>query len=565
MNKPERMVGHARAIAEHGPDAMWVFDVESFQLIDVNRNFEALTGLPRERLIGATPMDVSPPLQAGGVPTEDYARGLIARTLDGEKVIAPWTVRHVDGHNIPCELRAIHFASPGRTLICGSMLDIRARRQAEQELQFRMQLESLIMRLSTGMIRLKAQDIDAGIQQALREVGEFAQVDRSYVFLFEDDGSRVSCTQEWCAAGIAPEIQRLQDLRVDDFPWVEARLRAGEVVHVPRMAEVPAEAAAERVEWQAEGIQSLLLVPMRLGDSVVGYVGFDSVRAEKAWPPDHIALLTIFGEMVSNALERARTESLLGLQRDTLERSNRELERSNVELKHFAYIASHDLQEPLRAISGFSSLLARQYKGKLDHTADEYIGFIVGAAGRLHHMITDLLDYSRIDTRAKPFEPCALEQVLRLALDNLRASVTELQAEITHEPLPAVMGDGPQLAQLFQNLLGNALKFHGPERPRIHIAAEWQDGEWEIRVRDNGIGIAPGDTVRLFQLFQRVHDREKYPGTGIGLAVCKRIVERHRGQIWVERNPDRGCTFHFTLPASRLSVSGLESGAAAAP
>jgi len=540
---PQKATAPLRAIAEHGPDAMWVLDVETVRLIDVNDNFVELSGYPRDRMIGATPMELSAPLQDGGRPVVGYTRELIGRVLAGEKLIAPWTILRSDGREIPCELRAIQLISAGRRLICGSLTDVSQRIRAERELAYRTSFENLIMRLSNGMIVLTHEQVDAGIHEALAQIGQFAQVDRSYVFLFDSHGSRVSCTHEWCAPGIEPEIQRLQNLRVADFDWVERQLFRDEVVHVPRVADVPDEAAAERKEWQIEGIQSILLVPMRFGSEVTGYTGFDSVRSEKTWPDDIIALLRIFGEMVSNALERKRAELQLTRQREALE-------RSNAELQQFAYLASHDLQEPLRAISGFSALLSKQYSGRLDSTADEYIRYIVAAAGRMHHMISDLLEYSRIDAHARPFEPCDLNLVLDLALANLRASITELQACIEHAPLPRVMGDPSQLMQLFQNLIGNALKFHGAEPPRVSISAAAEGAGWTLRIRDNGIGIAAAERERVFQLFRRLHDDDQYPGTGIGLAACRRIVERHRGMIWIEDHDGPGSCFCVSLPAA---------------
>jgi len=530
-----------RAIAEHGPDAMWVLDVDSIRLIDVNENFVALSGYPRARLIGATPMELSAPIQPGDYPVETYARELIGRVLAGEKLIVPWVIRRSDGVEVSCELRAIQLQGSGRALICGSLTDISKRIRADQELAYRTRFENLIMRLSNGMIVLSLEQIDEGVHQALGQIGQFAQVDRSYVFVFEASATRVSCTHEWCAPGIEPQIQRLQQLLVSDFEWVERQLCRGDVVHVPRMSGLPREAASERTEWEVEGIQSILLVPMRFGSEVIGYVGFDAVRSEKTWPDDIIALLRMFGEMVSNALERKRAETLMRRQRDALE-------RSNAELQQFAYIASHDLQEPLRAISGFSALLSKQYGGRLDQTADEYIRYIVAAAARLHRMIVDLLDYSRLDANAL-LQRCNLDRALDMALENLRTLTGELRAEIQRGPLPEVMGDPSQLMQLFQNLISNALKFHGPEPPRVSISAVLQGGFWTLRVRDNGIGIPEAERERVFQLFRRLHDEEQYPGTGIGLAACKRIVERHRGSIWIEGVAGPGSCFCITLPA----------------
>jgi PAS domain S-box-containing protein len=232
-----------------------------------------------------------------------------------------------------------------------------------------------------------------------------------------------------------------------------------------------------------------------------------------------------------------------------------DLKRSNQELEHFAYVASHDLQEPLRTVSSFSQLLARRYQGRLDDDAHDFIDFIVDGASRMQTLINDLLAFSRIGTRGNPFEQVACEKILKHATENLDAAIAESGAAITHDPLPTVKADRTQLTQLFQNLFGNAIKFRREgEAPRIHVSAAPQDGTWHFSVRDNGIGIAPEYFDRIFVLFQRLHGRQEYPGTGMGLAICKKIVERHRGRMWVESEPGTGSIFHFTIPNERTSL-----------
>jgi signal transduction histidine kinase len=224
-----------------------------------------------------------------------------------------------------------------------------------------------------------------------------------------------------------------------------------------------------------------------------------------------------------------------------------ELARSNAELEQFAYVASHDLQEPLRMVASFTQLLAKRYQDKLDQDAKEFINFAVDGATRMQTLINDLLAYSRVGIQGKPFKPTDGEAVLKMAVDNLARSIAQSGVIITHEPLPTICGDEVQLIQLFQNLIANAVKFHGQEPPRVHISARRQDGEWVFAVRDNGIGIAPEQQKRIFSIFQRLHHRSEYPGTGIGLAICKKIVERHGGKIWVESEVGRGATFYFTV------------------
>ena len=238
-----------------------------------------------------------------------------------------------------------------------------------------------------------------------------------------------------------------------------------------------------------------------------------------------------------------------------------ELVRSNEELQRFAYVASHDLQEPLRSVTSFLQLLQRRYKGKIDSDADEYIGFAVDGAHRMKQLIGDLLAYSRVDSQAKPFEPVALGAALDVALENLKSAIQESGAVIARDLLPTVDADGAQITQVFQNLIGNAIKFRGDRPLGIRIGAEKTEAGWTIRVQDNGIGIEPQYAERIFVIFQRLNG-QKYPGSGIGLSICKKIVERHHGRIWMESIPGSGTTFFFTLPDQ---VPARSSSAATSP
>ncbi len=225
------------------------------------------------------------------------------------------------------------------------------------------------------------------------------------------------------------------------------------------------------------------------------------------------------------------------------------LKRSNAELEQFAYVASHDLREPLRAVSGCAQILKNNCGGKLDEDADAMIGHVVDGAKRMADIIDDLLALSQIGSQGKPFAKTAIEKPLALALENLSVLIRERGVTVRHDALPVLPVDGSQLALLFQNLIGNAIKFCGDRAPEIDIGATSDgNGFWIISVHDNGIGIDPKYFERIFGIFQRLHTRDEYPGTGIGLAICKKIVERHGGRIWPESAPGAGATFHFTLP-----------------
>ncbi len=323
---------------------------------------------------------------------------------------------------------------------------------------------------------------------------------------------------------------------------------------------------------RAAGLHAGFAFPIRSAGEVIGVMDFFSRSAQ---PPDDdlLRMFDALGSQIGDFIKRKKAE-------ETLVRYSDELERSNKELQMFASIASHDLQEPLRVVSGFAQLLEQRYRGKLDKNADDFIGYMVDGAERMQQLIRDLLDYSRVTTRGNPFKPASCDLVMQRALTNLKASIEESEALITADPLPVVTADESQLVHLFQNLIGNAVKYRRKqEPPRIHVSAKQladpavhsalrlhpavtsasdasagriphsaSETGWLFSVQDNGIGIEPQYFDRIFQVFQRLHKREEYPGTGIGLAICKKIVERHGGSIWVKSEPGKGSTFLFTLP-----------------
>ena len=252
------------------------------------------------------------------------------------------------------------------------------------------------------------------------------------------------------------------------------------------------------------------------------------------------------------AVRRAREEKQLRDQRrqaeDELAQKVAELARSNAELEQFAYVASHDLQEPLRMIANYTQLLAERYRGKLDEQADKYIAYSVNGATRMQALIQDLLKFSRVGRQEIEPRTTDCRAVIEQALKNLQASILESGAVVNFSGLPVLKADPGQLVQVFQNLIGNAIKFHGPETPTIQIDAEQKDREWVITVSDNGIGIPAENREDIFVIFRRLHTRTEYAGNGIGLSICKKIVERHGGKIWIEAQAKAGCCFKFTLP-----------------
>jgi light-regulated signal transduction histidine kinase (bacteriophytochrome) len=294
-------------------------------------------------------------------------------------------------------------------------------------------------------------------------------------------------------------------------------------------------------EWaKREGMVSFAGYPLLADGEVIGVF---AMFGRERLAPDTLVALGSISDAIAQGVKRKQAEL-------ALEERAKELARSNSDLEQFAYVASHDLQEPLRMVAGYVQLIERRYKDKLDADANDFIGFAVEGAQRMQRLINDLLSYSRVGRRVSELTPVDAEIAFTHALESLRTTVEECAGTVTHDPLPTkVWADETQLEQLLQNLVTNALKFKGAESPRVHVSAERRGADWLFSVRDNGIGIDPEYFDRIFVIFQRLHGRQEYPGTGIGLAICKRIVDRHGGRIWVESTPGAGSTFYFTLPA----------------
>ncbi len=279
-----------------------------------------------------------------------------------------------------------------------------------------------------------------------------------------------------------------------------------------------------------------------------------SSEASAALPVGNIWLET---QLVPLRDASGTISGVMGISRDitgrklaeqNLKKANEDLARSNSELERFAYVASHDLQEPLRMVTSYLQLLVKRYADRFDGDALDFINYAVDGSNRMKALINDLLAYSRVGTRSKEYTATDCERVLDQVLQILQPAVAETQAEITHDPLPVIWADESQIEQLFQNLVANAIKFHGAAAPSVHVGAQKENHNWLFSVRDNGIGIDPQYFERIFIIFQRLHNREEYPGTGIGLAISKRIVERHGGRIWIESEQGSGSTFYFTIP-----------------
>lgn len=313
-------------------------------------------------------------------------------------------------------------------------------------------------------------------------------------------------------------------------------LASGESVWVPDVAQDPSFARP------VAGHAAAALVPIRVGREVVGVLEFLSDIAHEA-DQEFLDVLTQIGVQLGRTVERAENQ-------DQLRKWAENLSRSNADLEQFAYVASHDLQEPLRMVSSYMQLLSERYEDSLDETGQRYIHYAVDGANRMQSLVRDLLSFSRVGSRGRDLVPADMNLVLEQTLTDFQVAIEQSDAVVIAEDLPNVTGDPAQLMQLLQNLVGNAIKFHGAAPPEVRIRAERRPGEWLFSVADNGVGFDSKYAERVFVIFKRLHNREDYPGTGIGLAISKKIVERHGGRIWAESEPNRGTTIFFTLPVA---------------
>ena len=433
-----------------------------------------------------------------------------------------------DGAATPYLLTGNRAEINHQIFLIGTGIDITERKQAEQIVATRLR----IMEFS------EAHTLDEILQKTLDEVSALVHSPVGF-YHFVDANQQNLTLQAWSTRTLEEYCQ--SDREELHYPidqagvWVDCVRERRAVIHNDY-------ASLEHRKGLPEGHASLtreLVVPVFRKNAIVAILGVGNKPVN--YTEAEAELVTFFADLAWTTAESKRDKQ-------NLQKANEDLARSNSELERFAYVASHDLQEPLRMVTSYLQLLERRYKARLDGDALEFINYAVDGSNRMKTLINDLLAYSRVGTHSKEHIPTDLEAVLGRVLQILQTSMEETNAQITHDPLPVVMGDEGQLEQLFQNLVGNAIKFHGDEAPRVHIGVKKEKQGWLFSVRDNGIGIDPQFYERIFIIFQRLHNREEYAGTGIGLAISKRIVEKHGGRIWIESEPGKGSTFYFTIP-----------------
>jgi PAS domain S-box-containing protein len=427
--------------------------------------------------------------------------------------------------------------------MAGSHTDITDRKQKEEilknqeaQLQSQMQRSQLFSEIALK-IRQSLQT-ETILQTTVTEIQNLLNCDRVVIFRIWGDGTG-TVVQE----SVLPGWQSILDRNIFDPCFqlnYQEKYRKGAVSAIPDVDRANIQPCHSEL-LKRYSIKANLVVPILSRDELWGLLIAHQCSAPRQWTDSEVNLLQQLATQIGIALAQAKL-----LQQETEQRQ--ELARSNAELQQFAYVASHDLQEPLRMVISYLQLLEKRYKNQLDSTADEFIDYAVDGASRMQILINDLLSYSRVGTRAQPFKLVDCNDILARAIANLKVAISDRHAEITYDSLPEIYADATQMTQLFQNLLGNAIKFSNGKTPQIHVGVDYFSGHWQFWVRDNGIGIESQYAERIFLIFQRLHSRQKYPGTGIGLAICKKIVERHGGNLWLESELGKGSTFYFTIP-----------------
>lgn len=512
----------------------WELDLKTSELSASNQ-FKANFGLPSEAELSYNALHerIHPDDRA-------YMQKRVRQSLEQRKDYEAeyrniWSDNSV--HWVLARGRASYEADGSPTRMIGVTLDITERKLAEEELKRQNQRSQLFAEI-TLKIRQSLQ-LEEILQTTVTEVQKLLNANRVVIYRLWTDGSG-TVVQE----AVEPDYPPVLGQNTSDTCFPEEYQQAYRQGRVSAIADITkANIQPNHKEFLLKyGVKANLVVPILLRENLWGLLIVHQCDTERQWSNLEIELLQQLANQIGIALAQAQL-----LSQETRQRE--ELARSNSELEQFAYVASHDLQEPLRMVTSYLQLLQRRYKGSLDAKADEFIDYAVDGAVRMQALINDLLSFSRVNTRGQPFVRVDCSTVFQRAIANLKIAIEESGAIITHDPLPEVMADATQLTQIFQNLIGNAIKFRKEGQVQIHIGVvKESENEWQFSVKDNGIGIEAQYSDRIFVLFQRLHGRSMYPGTGIGLAICKKIVERHGGRIWVESELGKGSIFYFTIP-----------------
>ena len=530
------------SIVENIPLMLFVKDAKELRFVRVNKEEETLLGHKRADVLGKTDFDLFPREEAEFFTKKDREVLASGELLDipAEPVLTTQGIRIFHTKKIP-----IMDAQGRPEYLLGISEDITERKRAEQRLQVQHDITRILSEAATR---------EAATPEILRAVCETLGWDIGVAWSRDLRTHLLRSREIWLGGhGKFPVfVPATRKIRLADNVGLPGRVWAS------GQPEWIADASghgdySRAAEAAKDGLRAAVAFPVCSGGEVLLVI---EVLSQEARSPDPamLEMFTAIGSQIGQFIERKTAE-------DELAKASEDLLRSNHELELFAYVASHDLQEPLRMVASYTQLLQRRYQGKLDATADEFIHFAVDGAKRMQAFISDLLQYSRVGTRGKTFAPVDLNEVARRIQANLKMAIEESGTQLAIDPLPTLAGDDLQLTQLFQNLVSNAIKFRNKDQPpSIQISARQEGEHWQFSVADNGIGIAPEYFEKIFVIFQRLHTREEFSGTGIGLALCKRIVERHGGRIWVESEPGRGTVFYFTIPAKEAATDDETTG-----
>jgi len=530
----ERELELYETIVETVEDGVYAVDQDA-QFVMVNDSFCEMTGWGREELLGRHATII----HDDGVTSR--AEQLTTEVQQGKRERANINLDIItrDGERFPAESRVSPFSHDGNEGRCGVVRDISERKERERQLERRTRQQQAVAEL--GQLALESDDLDEVMHEAARQVADVLDNDYCKVLELDRDAEELLLRQGvgW-REGIVGEATVSS---IEDRSQAAVTLANEEPIVVQDLASDERISGAELPTSHdvCSGISTII----GSIDEPWGTLGtHDTARQE--FTTEDVNFVKSVANVLAEAIERERYQN-------ELEQLVDDLEESNERLEQFAYAASHDLQEPLRMVTSYLKLIEERYDDELDEDGREFLEFAVDGAQRMRDMIDALLEYSRVETQGDPFEPVDLGTVFDDTLENLRIRIEETNAEITTDSLPSVSGDRDQLRQVFQNLLSNAIEYSGDDPPRVHVSAERQGSKWRVAVRDEGIGVDPEHVDRIFEVFQRLHTQDEHSGTGIGLAMCQRIVERHGGAIWAESEPGEGSTFYFTLPAAEGS------------
>jgi len=504
---------------------------DDFVFVDLNSAAEAIDAIPRDEAIGRSILDIFPNIRQFGL--FDVFRRVWMTGQSESLSVSHYEDERIQGwrENFVSKLQSGEIVAVYR--------DESERRRAEEKIQHL----NAVLRAVRNVNKLitKENNPDELIHGACENLVETRGYSSAWVVLTDESGRPVKSAESGVGDTFSAMLENLREGEL--ITCVNCTLQHPGII----ILDDPLNQCADCPLSSHYGTKGVMAVRLEHGGIVYGVLCV-SIPKHFTEDEEEQSLFEEVADDIAFALHSIEMETERKVMEEALHRRTYDLEQSNQDLEKFAYVASHDLQEPLRMVSSYVQLLSRRYREKLDSDADEFIGYAVDGAKRMQILINDLLSYSRIGTRGNSFQVTNSEEALGCALVNLRSLVEESGTIVTHEDLPMIMADKTQLGQVFQNLIHNAIKFRGDDTPRVHVVAEKNSDEWIFSVRDNGIGIDPKYCDRIFEIFQRLHGRNEYAGTGIGLAVCKKIVERHGGRIWVDSEADTGSIFYFTMP-----------------